>query len=178
MYYSDLKTHSYTVTEKLDGSSCTYYFHEDHFGVCSRNLELLESDNNSLWNVAKRYKIREKLNKLGMSIAIQGELIGLGIQKNMYQLNEIDFRLFKVFDIKEGRYFSIDEMISLSEKLGLITVPILDRDFRLPESVDGLLRYAEGTSSLTGATREGVVLYSNESQNVHFKVISNKFLEK
>ena len=34
----------YYVTEKLDGSSATYYYRDGVFGVCSRNLELLESD--------------------------------------------------------------------------------------------------------------------------------------
>jgi RNA ligase (TIGR02306 family) len=178
MDYADLSTHTYTVTEKLDGSSCTYYFHEGHFGVCSRNLELLESDKNTLWNVAQNYEIAEKLERLGKSIAIQGELIGLGIQKNMYKLNENDFRLFKVFDIREGTYYSMDEMISLADELGVPSVPMLDRSFRLPDSVDELLGYADGKSELSDALREGVVLYSNEYENVHFKVISNKFLEK
>jgi RNA ligase (TIGR02306 family) len=31
----------YEITEKLDGMSATYYFHQNHFGVCSRNLEIL-----------------------------------------------------------------------------------------------------------------------------------------
>jgi len=178
MDYADLTTQKYTVTEKLDGSSCTYYFHEGHFGVCSRNLELLESDTNTLWSVANRYELASKLKQLGKSIAVQGEMIGLGIQKNIYKLNENDFRVFKIFDIREGKYFSIDEMLTFSKQLGLTAVPILDRSFVLPDTVDGLLAYAEGSSDLSEATREGIVLYSNESQNVHFKVISNKFLEK
>ncbi len=178
MDYSDLVTQTYAVTEKLDGSSCTYYFHEGHFGVCSRNLELLDTEKNTLWNVARKYGIKEKLESLGKSLAIQGEMIGLGIQKNIYKLNENDFRLFKVFDIQEGTYYSINEMISLAEYLGLTTVPVLDRSLALPGEVDDLLVYAEGKSALSDAHREGVVLYSNTSQNVHFKVISNKFLEK
>ncbi len=36
------------VTEKLDGSSATYYFKDGIFGVCSRNLELLETEGNTL----------------------------------------------------------------------------------------------------------------------------------
>lgn len=35
------------VTEKLDGSSMTCYLHEDVFGVCSRNLDLLETEGNA-----------------------------------------------------------------------------------------------------------------------------------
>lgn len=36
------------VTEKLDGSSATFYKLNGEFGVCSRNLELLETKENSL----------------------------------------------------------------------------------------------------------------------------------
>ena len=32
------------VTEKLDGTSCTMYFHNDHFGVCSHNLEKKDTE--------------------------------------------------------------------------------------------------------------------------------------
>ncbi|MFT6338067.1 MAG: RNA ligase (TIGR02306 family) [Halioglobus sp.] len=176
--YSELVNQKYTVTEKLDGSSCTFYYHNEHFGVCSRNLELADSENNSLWQIARKYGLESKLSDYGDSIAIQGEIIGLGIQKNIYKLNEVNFKVFKVFDIKEGEYYSIDEMIEPSKKLGLATVPVLDRDFSLPNTVDDLLIYADSKSELSEATREGLVLYSNKAQNVHFKIISNKFLEK
>ena len=176
--YSDLVNQSYTVTEKLDGSSCTFYFHDGHFGVCSRNLELADSENNSLWQMARKYGLETKLANLGNSIAIQGEIIGLGIQKNVYKLNEVDFKVFKVFDIREGKYYSIEKMIKFSAEFDLTTVPIIDRNFSLPITSDDLLIYAESKSELSGATREGIVLYSNEAQNVHFKVISNKFLER
>ena len=50
------------VTEKLDGTSATFYRHTTntdgpHFGVCSRNLELLEKEGNTHWEIAKRYKL-------------------------------------------------------------------------------------------------------------------------
>ncbi|MBP6640991.1 MAG: RNA ligase (ATP), partial [Bacteroidia bacterium] len=74
------------VTEKLDGSSVTYYLKDDEFGVCSRNLELLESDENSLWKVARMLKVEEKLRALGGNHALQGEIVGEGIQGNLYKL--------------------------------------------------------------------------------------------
>ncbi|MDR2754821.1 MAG: hypothetical protein LBC20_03860 [Planctomycetaceae bacterium] len=40
---SQIKTfenNTYEITEKLDGTSATYYYKGKHFGVCSRNLEL------------------------------------------------------------------------------------------------------------------------------------------
>ncbi|MDR3198314.1 MAG: hypothetical protein LBU34_10655 [Planctomycetaceae bacterium] len=38
-----LDNKTYEITEKLDGTSATYYYKDDHFGVCSRNLELKTS---------------------------------------------------------------------------------------------------------------------------------------
>ncbi|MDR1140990.1 MAG: hypothetical protein LBL62_04800 [Planctomycetaceae bacterium] len=35
-----LDQNTYEITEKLDGTSATYYYKDGHFGVCSRNLEL------------------------------------------------------------------------------------------------------------------------------------------
>lgn len=77
--YERLKSHRYYITEKLDGSSVTYYLHNRQFGVCSRNLELVESVENSLWKVAIANGIEEKLRGFGKNMAIQGELIGEGI---------------------------------------------------------------------------------------------------
>jgi len=45
------------VTEKLDGTSATYYFRDGHFGVCSRNIELKPSNENTYWNVARKLKL-------------------------------------------------------------------------------------------------------------------------
>ena len=71
--------HQFYVTEKLDGSSATFYINNGEFGVCSRNLELLETENNSFWKVARELKLEENLRALGKSICLQGELIGDGI---------------------------------------------------------------------------------------------------
>jgi len=68
--------HKFYATEKLDGSSATFYFKDGEFGVCSRNLELLETEGNTFWKVARELKIEEKLREFGRNIAIQGELIG------------------------------------------------------------------------------------------------------
>jgi len=70
------------VTEKLDGSSATFYLNGDVFGVCSRNLDLEETEGNTFWKVARELKLEEKLRENGQNLAIQGELIGEGIQGN------------------------------------------------------------------------------------------------
>ena len=62
------------------------------------------------------------------------------------------------------------------QKLGLTTVPILEYDFLLPETVGDMLEYAEQKSELnSNFDREGVVVRSYD-RTISFKAISNKFL--
>jgi RNA ligase (TIGR02306 family) len=46
-YYEQYKTEKFYVAEKLDGSSATFYLKDGLFGVCSRNMDLLETEGNS-----------------------------------------------------------------------------------------------------------------------------------
>ena len=60
--------------------------------------------------------------------------------------------------------------------MGLKSVPILDREFTLPDTIDELLTYADEKSVLnSNFDREGVVIRSLD-RKISFKVISNKFL--
>jgi len=176
--FENLIEHTYTVTEKLDGSSMTVFVNEGEIGVCSRNLELLEDDRNSLWSIVKQYDLKTKLKNLGRNLALQGELVGPGVQKNRYKLPQIDLRIFKVWDIDKHEYLDINEAQILAESLGLQTVPILEKGYRLPERVEDALLFADAKSTLSEANREGVVLYAETDRSVHFKIISNRFLEK
>jgi RNA ligase (TIGR02306 family) len=166
------------VTEKLDGSSATFYFKDGVFGVCSRNLELLETPDNTFWKVARQLKIEESLRELGQNMCIQGELIGEGIQGNPYKIKGQTVKFFNAFNIDEYRKLSFTEFSNLMNKLNLETVPVLDENFNLPETIDELLLFAEGKSLLNPNTdREGLVIRSQDI-SISFKAISNKFLLK
>ncbi|QHS63186.1 RNA ligase (ATP) [Chitinophaga agri] len=177
--YEKFKQHTFYVTEKLDGSSVTYYLNEGSFGVCSRNLDLEESEENSFWKVAGKEDIAAKLAALGKNIAIQGELIGEGVQGNPYGLRGQTVRFFNAFNIDEYRYFELEEFTALITSLGLQTVPILELNYTLPASLDELLTIADGASVLSPqgklVEREGLVIRSTD-RKISFKVISNKFL--
>jgi RNA ligase (TIGR02306 family) len=164
------------VTEKLDGSSVTYYVKDGVFGVCSRNLDLLEDENNSMWKFAVTTGLREKMVGLGKNIAIQGEIIGEGIQGNPYKIIGQTVKVFNGFDIDKYDYLSLSELLDLTKVLEVKTVPILDLSFTLPETIDELLLTAEGKSMLNIKTeREGLVIRSHD-RKISFKAISNKFL--
>jgi len=69
--------HQFYITEKLDGSSATFYFNNGVFGVCSRNLELLESEENSFWRVARQLKLEEWLGTKETNIALKSQLLAI-----------------------------------------------------------------------------------------------------
>lgn len=167
------------MTEKLDGSSATFYLRDGEFGVCSRNLDLKESEDNTYWKVARELKIEEKMRELGRNIAIQGELIGEGIQKNRYKIKGHTVRFFNVFDIDKFEKVSRDEFMEIIvDKMSLETVPVHTLDLPLVHDVEGLLKIAEGKSQLNkDAEREGLVIRSLDNK-ISFKAISNKFLLK
>ena len=168
------------VTEKLDGSSATFYHRDGEFGICSRNLELERNEDNTFWKVAKELKIEEKLKELGRNISIQGELIGEGIQKNRYKIKGHTVRFFNVFDIDKFEKVSYNDFVkTIIADLELQTVPItVVPGFKLPETIDDLLQMAEAKSIMNDkAEREGVVIRSRDNK-ISFKAISNKFLLK
>ena len=174
--YQRYTLEKFYVTEKLDGSSVTYYVKDGVFGVCSRNLDLLEDENNTMWKFAITTGLREKMIGLGKNIAVQGEIIGEGIQGNPYKRIGQTVKIFNGFDIDKYDYLSLSDLLDLTNVLELKTVPILDLSFTLPDTIDELLLTAEGKSILNLKTeREGLVIRSHD-RKISFKVISNKFL--
>ena len=174
--FKEYKNEVFYVTEKLDGSSVTYYVKDGVFGVCSRNLDLIESEGNSMWKFAITSGLKERLLALDRNIAVQGEIIGEGIQGNPYKIIGQTVRLFNGFDIDKYEYLSLDDLLKLSNFLEVKTVPMLDLEFKLPETIDELLTYADSKSVLNDKfDREGVVIRSHD-RKISFKAISNKFL--
>ncbi len=188
--------HQFYATEKLDGSSATFYVKDGAFGVCSRNLELAEPEDfvpgmvmcadgierpkqeNTFWKVAREMNIKEKLLSTGRNLCIQGELIGEGIQKNPYKIKGHTVRFYNVFDIDKQERLPLHEFINIIKGIGFETVPILGIEFTLPDTIEELLKQAEGKSVLNASTeREGIVIRSIDT-TVSFKAISNKFLLK
>ena len=176
--------HRWEVTEKLDGSSMTVYLRDGEFGVCSRNLELKPSETNSLWTVAVRNDLELKLRRADRNLALQGELIGEGIQGNPYKIKGQEFFLFDIYNIDAGKYFTPDERKAFIEENNIKHVPVLAFGAELLDTlginnIDGILHFAEGKSVMgtIGCEREGLV-FKSKTMQCSFKTISNKFLLK
>ena len=167
------------VTEKLDGSSCTIFIKDGEVGVCSRNLELKEDENNAFWKVALQGDIPlvNKLRKMNGNYALQGELIGEGIQGNSYNIKGLDFYLFDVWDIDKQRYLYPSERRSLATVFDIKHVPIVSKWENLYDfSIDDILSHANGESQIYKTKREGIVFKCYNDPSISFKAISNEWL--
>lgn len=184
------KDEVYEVTTKLDGSSMTVYVKDGEVGVCSRNIDLIETEGNSLWKSAREQNIVDALLKIskdkGEEYAIQGELIGEGIQGNPEKLKGQRFYLFDVFSITEGRYLKPQERYDILHQFRSLHgadiqhVPIVYNCSTISgqfNTIDELLEFAEGPSLNPQTKREGLVFKSWES-DFTFKAIANSYLLK
>jgi RNA ligase (TIGR02306 family) len=180
------------ITEKLDGSSATFFLRNGEFGVCSRNMELVEDDTNTFWKVARMLNLKEKMALLGGNYALQGELVGEGIQSNKLKIKGHNVFFFNLFDIDRHVYVSFANFKDCIEKMNLQTVPIISNHTLLPNNVGTLVDLSKRKSLLNANTwAEGIVVRSveektdtelaNALQNrgrLSFKVINPEFLLK
>lgn len=172
----------FEVTEKLDGGSMTVYHKDGVQGVCSRNLDLKETEQNTFWRVAKAAQLHEKIGD--RNLALQGELVGEGIQGNRYKLKGQHFFVYDIYDIDESRYLTHHERVSFCSANNIAHVPVMGTtNINIYANVSSILADAEGTSDLClGVEREGLVFKGLEADAltspVSFKAISNKFLLK
>ena len=178
---NDLDGLEWAATEKLNGSSGTFYWKDDALHVCSRNWELKESDRNAFWQAARTQGLADKLK--GTPLAIQGELLGPGIQGNCYRALQPTLYVFDVYDWQQHRYLDFLDYRLFCEQHDLECVPLIAYGSRLRD-LASILREAEGESELFPTPREGVVWRPCKERDsyrmgrVAFKAISNTFLLK
>ncbi len=174
----------FEITEKLEGSSMTVYRMRGEFGVCSRNMNLKEVAGNTFWDVARDEDIEAKMIAVDeyWDFAIQGELIGPGIQGNIYGLKKPEFRVFDVYNIQTGDYLKPADRRALIERMGLKHVPVLAAQASLYDTlgitdIPQLVKFADGKSDMgdINTLREGVV-FKEVNGGFTFKAISNNYL--
>jgi len=173
------------VSEKVDGSSATFYIHNKEFGVCTRNLELVEDPENTIWKIARELDIEKKLRTMGMNIAIQGEVIGEGVQGNPLKLRGQSIKFFNVVDIDRHEYLSFKKFKQVMRDLTLESVPIIAVDYKLGNDINALVKMATRKSLICpDVWAEGVVIrpliecVDHTIGRVSFKAVNPEFLLK
>ncbi len=196
LYGNLSKNHSdeeFVGTLKMDGSSVTVFYVEgEHYedkglGICSRNLEVkydpeLPHDQQGRFVQGALYS--NLFNKVmllhalyGGYYAIQGELVGEGIQKTFEKFTEYQVFAYNIFDIVKQEYVDYNTFNTMADEIGLQTVPLVYCTTQiLKESLPTILQMADG-KGLKADYREGIV-WKQVDGNIQFKVISNKYLSK
>ena len=165
---------NWVCSEKLDGTSTTFYHHPDEgFGVTGRNYDLVEGDQTP-WQIARSLLIPQRLASLapGKIVVAQGELCGPGIQSNPLKLKEPEWFCFRL---------TIDGEDVTFHGLGLWSnVPLLD--IPLPSTNVEALELADNLTSAFKGRPEGLVWrYYGDNPGVTtrcIKAISNRTLLK
>lgn len=178
--YEKYKKFKFFASEKMDGTSSTFFLNEDEFGVCSRNYQMKINPDNTFGRIILANNLEEKMRDYGKNIAIQGEIIGEGVQGNKYKLKGQKLLVYNIFDIDTYEYVSKEKMLEICNIFELETVPTIFVDFTLPETIEELLEIATAKSVMNPNTiREGLVWVSIDSpERISFKTISNDFLLK
>lgn len=179
------KAKKFYVTEKLDGTSMTVFIKDDVLHVCSRSLDLKESEKNTYWQVVRKLGLEKKLRALGKPYALQGEVVGDNIQNNRLKINGHTCYFFNVYDFEAGKFLGFADFMAVINSLDVPVVPLLDDNFTLLDSVDAMVTYATRKSVIAPETEvEGVVVRSIEEAvdeelgRLSFKVINPEFLLK
>lgn len=190
-YFEKYRDVEFEATEKVDGTSITVFVDDkDDLNVCSRNLNLKETDT-IYWVTIKKTELRGFLIANGKRYAVQLELAGEGINKNPLGIKGQRLFIFNIWDIEEQRFLTHDERIPLlSKHFGgnsqvLAHVPFVAesiKPFSKFKSMDDLIAFAGGPSLVNPSRRrEGIVFKSRvliDGQTLSFKIIDNQQLLK
>lgn len=210
----------FEVTMKMDGSSMTCYslmvrdldgVDRMKYGVCSRNLELkadfIEIDPTveevGMIPMYENYgnafvdtfhsKVLPIMKLVPDNYALQGELVGAGIQGDYEKFGEREgefvFLVYNIFDIDQQRNLNPSERAVMMTKLNQAAeeavlglrirhVPIVHASVTLAElgitNMQSLLAFAEGPG-LYQPVREGFVFKSIARDEFQWKAISNLY---
>jgi RNA ligase (TIGR02306 family) len=181
------------VTLKIDGQSwsalCKLGFDESKMPIIEaaaiggRSFLFKENVENNYKTNEKNYGVLKKLSEYCMtnniSLCIRGEQYGLGIQKyahNPHAKLPLNLAFFSTWLIDSRQYATKGHplyIFDLAPKLGLPTVPILEKDVVLtPELIK---KYDEELETINGVPFEGVVI---NWKGGSFKVINKKYDSK
>ena len=145
------------------------------FGVCSREVWLKTKHSCNWWNVAIDIGIEGKLAKVPFDVAIQGEICGGSVQGNIYKFQKLRLFIFNVKNLETGEMYNYEQITAFCQFYGFEQVPLVARNYHLPETIDELIHYSNGKSLMGETLREGIVLRKDD---VSFKAVSPEYLLK
>lgn len=165
------------ISEKLEGTNFSVTVRKDGTRfVNQRNYSIIESEEEGkshvFWEVTRKYDLfdlaEQMRDEFGANQAsLYGELLGPGIQNNIYKLKEHEVRFF---DLKlDNQFASVDDFFKIGPKLiytGAGLVPTLEMypidafNVMLEDYLAGrtVQEASNGKSALYNTDREGIVI--------------------
>jgi len=172
------------VTEKLEGTNTACVRTDDgRLAVLTRTCEIEEipGEPNTYWDCARKSGFLDVVKDIpaptfpAAAVAIRSELIGPGVQKNIYGLKTAELRCF---DIKVGTdYLSVDDWLRYIPEAR--RVPVLAQGVTLRDWLAGrtIAEASNGKSVLDpNRLREGIVIKPMVEQTVLWPNGSNRRL--
>ena len=189
-YFTKMKGRTFEITAKFDSSSCTMIyapktFPDRPFRVCSRNQDL-KPNGCPMWSIAEKQMVKEALLSMyedtGHEFALQGELVGPGVNSNRDMYTEHDWYVFRIWDITDQKFVEPDERRSMCHDYGIKHVQVIGTHVDVFDKFlteEDLLKFAEGKTE-RGHEREGLVFKADDGKEpfVSFKAVSNRYLLK
>jgi RNA ligase (TIGR02306 family) len=173
--FQSLYGENVTITQKLDGSSCTIIVENGVITqVCSRRYSLKASETNSFWKAARKLQLSQLDN-----LVIQGELMGPKIQGNQLRLSNHEIFVFQI--LQDNRFLPFAQMRQTCvEALQCRHVPLIG-ECPLQGSLDQLQELADQQILPDKEPAEGIVVRAadyrstGERRPYGFKVINRNF---
>ncbi|MDO8610711.1 MAG: RNA ligase family protein, partial [bacterium] len=150
------------ATIKRDGASFSAYYKDGVFGVCSRNLELKDTENNAYWKAARQLDLENVLKLFGFNVCLQAELEGVGINGNKMGRKDVGLKVFDIFDIDNHKYLDYVKFIEFTNKFNFPSVEVVL--YGACPDLDYLIEFANKQKYENGSEAEGIVLRSTTEQ--------------
>lgn len=179
-FLQSLNPSEWVATEKIDGTSSTFWKRDGVLHAAGRNWELSLDGSHAHAQIAKKYELFERIPNNAM---IQAEIFGEGIQGNPLRIKGLRLAVFSHALLEPTEVTS--EILEFEAWVKENSAPMLD--FEFPTTVELALTQVNGMKSTfnSQALSEGVVwwningkVYSELGDRPNFKAINNRFLEK
>lgn len=176
-FLNSLDPSSWFATEKIDGTSATFWKEDGVLRAASRNWEISLEGANHHSVVAERFKLAEVIPDGGF---VQGEIFGEGIQSNPLRVQGLRFAVFS-----HGVVGAKNHPAEFNSWAREHSAPVLD--LRLPSTAVEAVEQVDGMKSTFNASAqaEGVVWWNTDGElfteiggRPNFKAINNRFLMK
>lgn len=178
-YKENYNDKEFYVTEKLEGQSATYMLigKKREYRIYSPNIMRNPKGNDNWEIIGRKLDMHKRLKKLKTNYAVQGEIVGPGVQKNIYGLDELKFYVFKVTESDTGKVLTYHDLVIFCKYNGFDMVPEIAQVKGIPyDTLERCLAASDAASTLnSNVPREGLVYRSMFDHTIGFKVKSREY---